>query len=137
MDALLRDSGFNSEMKLELFTMGRNSLLMRVENIADTFNTNGVVVFQAVDINKLTNGLFTLMNGDLSVDVKITELTTSGNMPLEEMAASKIQWSTADDDVVTRSVRASKDTMDVIELQQQRIRVFSVTYTPLNGEFLQ
>jgi hypothetical protein len=40
-------------MKLELFTMGRNSILMRVENIADIFNSEGEVIYQQVNIKEL------------------------------------------------------------------------------------
>lgn len=36
---------------------------MRIENIADTFNSNGEVIFQHVNIKELANGLFTLVNG--------------------------------------------------------------------------
>ena len=32
-------------MKLELFPMARNSLILRIENIADTFNSNGEVIY--------------------------------------------------------------------------------------------
>lgn len=40
----MTQSGFTNEMKLELFTMGRDSLIMRVENIADVFDSNGELV---------------------------------------------------------------------------------------------
>ena len=42
---LLESNGFTSEMKLELFTLGRNSILLRVENIGDIFNTQGQVTY--------------------------------------------------------------------------------------------
>lgn len=41
---LLAQTGFTNEMKLELFTMGQNIILMRVENLADIFDSEGVVV---------------------------------------------------------------------------------------------
>lgn len=31
-------------MKLEMFTLGRNEILMRVENIGDIFNSRGEVI---------------------------------------------------------------------------------------------
>jgi len=40
-------------MKLEMFTMGRNEILIRVENIADIFNSAGEVVYQQINIKEL------------------------------------------------------------------------------------
>ena len=45
MGTMLETNGFNGEMKFEMFMMGRNSILVRVENIADIFNSNGEVIF--------------------------------------------------------------------------------------------
>jgi hypothetical protein len=46
LDTLLMSCGFTSEMKLEMFTMGRNSILMRVENIGDIYDSaNSEVVY--------------------------------------------------------------------------------------------
>jgi hypothetical protein len=42
------------------------------------------------------------------------------------MAANKIQWRTVDN--VSRFARDTVDGADIIELQQQRIRVFKVDY---------
>jgi len=53
LDSLLKANGFNREMKLELFTMGRNSILIRVENIGDIFNSEGEVIYQQVNIKEL------------------------------------------------------------------------------------
>ena len=49
-------------MKLELFTLGKNSIMMRVENIGDIFNTQGVLNYQHVKIYDLAIGLFELVN---------------------------------------------------------------------------
>jgi len=86
LDSLLKANGFNSEMKLELFTMGRNSILMRVENIGDIFNSQGEVLFQHVNIKELANGLFVLVNGcDVAFTAEITELSLTGNQSYETM----------------------------------------------------
>lgn len=50
LGAIMEANGFTSEMKLELFTMGRNQIMMRVENIGDIFNSNGEVTYQQVDV---------------------------------------------------------------------------------------
>ena len=49
-------------MKLELFPLGRNSIMMRIENIGDIFNINGVVSHQNIEVDSLAFGLFDLMN---------------------------------------------------------------------------
>jgi hypothetical protein len=73
-------------------------------------------------------------NSDLFT-ATIEELSLTGNQPIETMKANKIQWKTQDDAQVKKS-RVSGDTADTIELQQQRIRVFSVKYAAPT-EFLQ
>ena len=81
LDSVLRSAGFTSEMKLELFTLGKNSLMMRVENIGDIFNTNGKVTYQNVDIDYLAASLFELVNG-YSIganQITIEETSLTGN----------------------------------------------------------
>jgi hypothetical protein len=57
-------------MKLELFTMGRNCIMMRVENIGDIFNSQ--LNFSVIDVKELSKGLFNLMNGDdIKFDMEI------------------------------------------------------------------
>lgn len=63
IDLVLSTAGFTNEMKLELFTLGKNSIMMRVENIGDIFNSKGKVTFQKVDIDHLAAGLFKVVNG--------------------------------------------------------------------------
>jgi len=45
-----RDFGLNDEMKVELYAEGANQLLMRIENIADVFDSDGLVIHQIVDV---------------------------------------------------------------------------------------
>lgn len=135
---LLTESGFTSEMKLELFTLGRNSLLMRVENIADTFDSAGEVSFQTVQLQTLVDGFYTLANGpEAAAATAITEMSLTGNQAYADMAANKVQWATVDDETVVRQARLSRDTATTIEVQQQRIRVFKVDYSPKAEAFLQ
>ena len=42
---MLKECGFTAEMKLEMFTLGRNKIMLRVENIADTIDSDGKVVY--------------------------------------------------------------------------------------------
>ena len=40
---LLNSAGFTNEMKLELFVMEKHQIMMRVENIADVYNSDNIV----------------------------------------------------------------------------------------------
>jgi hypothetical protein len=46
----LKRAGLTAEMKLELFMLARNSIMLRIENIADLFDTNGEVQVQTVNV---------------------------------------------------------------------------------------
>jgi hypothetical protein len=81
-------------MKLELFPLGRNSIMMRIENIGDIFNTQGVLTYQTVKIYDLAIGLFELVN-DSTIDmalVEVQETSLTGNQSYEEMLSKKIRW---------------------------------------------
>lgn len=137
---LLKSTGFTDQSKLELFTMGKDSLFMRVENIMDIFDTNGEVQYIKIKLNQLAHGLYTLVNGlDTNEDVLIHELSMSGNMNIEDMRNRRAHWKTVDDVTVGRKARATEDQWDEIELQSQRIRIFQVFYNMPTGEqaFLQ
>jgi len=81
-------------MKLELFPLGRNSIMMRVENIGDIFNTQSVLNYQTVKIYDLAIGLFELVNHstiDMAL-VEVQETSLTGNQSYEEMQSKKIRW---------------------------------------------
>ena len=105
--SLLQEAGFTSEMKLELFTLGRNKILMRVENIADTFDSQGDLIYQQVNLKTLVDGLFTLVNGDqLNFSSVVSELSLTGNQSYEEMSSKRLHWKTVDDTTMNDSVKA-------------------------------
>merc|ERR1711918_163560 len=90
---LLKSTGFTDQSKLELFTMGKDSLFMRVENIMDIFDTDGEVQYIKIKLNQLAHGLYTLVNGlDTNEDVLIHELSMSGNMNIEDMRNRRAHW---------------------------------------------
>ena len=122
-------------MKMEMFILGRNSILLRVENIGDTFDSYGRVLYQTVRIRELVDQLYKVVNGDsASFTATIQELSLSANMPLQEMLNRKIQWQTVDDATVTldESDSGLESDFTIINLQQQRLRVFKVDYTVAN-----
>ena len=77
-----------------------------------------------------------MMNSDdIEVAIEMIELSLSGNQPYETMTANKIHWLTVDDGVAAPHEFVDSD--DTIELQQQRIRLFQVTYKVEEESFLQ
>lgn len=124
---------------MELFTLGRNSIMIRLENIGDIFDSQGEVIYQTIDMDFLTTGLFNLVNRNEvngfsinSDQVEIVETSLTGNQPYDLMVQNKVQWKTVDD-VAKKTVPKSEG----VTLQQQRIRVFKVTYNAAEIAFLQ
>jgi hypothetical protein len=70
-----------------------------------------------------------MMNGGVQAEVEIIELSLSGNQEYSAMVANKLQWLTVD------GAGTGREASSKIELQQQRIRVFSVAYS-VKGDFL-
>ena len=104
LDALLKASGFTTEVKLELFIMERNSILMRISNIADIFDSDGEIIYQQIQIKQLAQGLFDFVNGSgINYSVEIEELSLTGNQPYKTMASKRINWKTVDDNKVSNN----------------------------------
>lgn len=119
---LLASTGFTAEMKLELFAMDQNKILMRVENLADIFDSNGAVQNTTIQLKNLCDGLYTMVNGATAAyTMSIEEMSMTANQSYQAMIDRKIQWTTVDGQ---QKMRAPSTNVDVIELQQQRIRVF-------------
>lgn len=92
---LLHQTGFTDQSKLELFTMGRDSLLMRIENIMDIFDNAGEVQYVKIKLNELALGLYTLVNGlDTNENLLIQELSMSANQNIDDMRNRRIHWKT-------------------------------------------
>lgn len=126
-------------MKLELFTAGKDSLIMRIENLEDTF-TNNNVTYQTINLKQLTESLYTLVNGlDTSETIHVEEVTLTANQPYDTMQANRAHWKTVDDSTNTVGFKGYKaGEWEKVELQSQRIRVFQVFYNmPEQVEFLQ
>jgi len=95
----LKQSGINDQMKVEVFAMGANSILMRVENIADVFDSNGEVIYQEVNVLALATQLFETANNHeaYKFGVSIEEVSLTANQSYEAMANRRLKWKTVDD----------------------------------------
>lgn len=90
--------------------------MMRVENIADIYNSNGEVEIQTVDLTKVINDLWSLANED-ACDFSFNAIETSltGNQAYQTMSEKKIKWLTVDDD---NKVDSTQDSLSALQLQQ-------------------
>jgi hypothetical protein len=67
-------------MKVEMFVMARNSLLMRVENIGDIYDNDSVVVQSPINMQALADGLYKMVNNNVDTfTATIEELSLTGN----------------------------------------------------------
>jgi len=134
-EAVYNAAGVDERMKVETFIDERNSILVRLENLADIFDSNGQLIYKSVNLQTLAQKLYEFANNNevTSADfsVAIQELSLTANQPIADVAANKIQWKTVDDSTVTSKVESSvvTETATVVQLQQQRIRVFRFNYS--------
>ena len=95
----MKDNGINEMMKLELYAMGANNIMMRIENIADVFDSDGNVIYQEVNVEKLASQLYEIANNGSNhlASIEIEETSITGNQSYQEMEANRFKWKTTDD----------------------------------------
>lgn len=108
-------SGINGTVSLVTVPMGKNTIMLRIQNLADPYDSTAMA--SKVRVNDLVNHMRTYMNKQ-SVEFKLTETSVTGNMPVEEMQARRAVWHTVDDNMpgFERS-KISYDSGDVITLE--------------------
>jgi hypothetical protein len=94
-------------------------MILRLENIGDNLLKGAET--QTVSLNKILEGF-------LASGSQITEVTLTGNMPIDEMWDRKIQWRTKDDQRpgFKKVMTDKSQDWDNIKLEKQRIRTFFV-----------
>ena len=125
-----RDNGINDQMKVELFAMGANQLLMRVENIADVFDSKGEVIYTEVNVFDIARQLYALSN-DVSMDtvhVHLIETSLTANQNYADMEKTKLHWNTVDDNMSIDSGLEDGETFMALKFQQQRMRTFKAKF---------
>lgn len=140
-------AGINGTVKMVTIPMAKNTILVRLENIADILDKEAVT--RPVFLEHSLEAMYMAANKDATQapEIKITEKSLTGNMDLvDEMLKRKIQWKTVDDDKpeYTKS-KITYDTEDIdpvtglkyITLEPQRIRTFLAVFTPPKEEFMQ
>lgn len=123
-------------LKIVTFPLKRNNILLRLENVADNFDSNVAGSLLYFKIKDYAANLYSSQNGNRSTlsYINVVETSLTANQPYSEMLAHKVKWYGADDANVTEPAWP-KDRADFeVALQPQRIRVFDVEFIPtLNG----
>jgi len=85
------------------FPLARNKIMIRLENIGDIYDNAAEATVQLKDIALTLCYYANSMNTFyMWPEVTITEMSLTGNMPLEELKKRKIQWLTRDDAILNR-----------------------------------
>ncbi len=135
---------FPRTTKIEVFPQAKNSLLVRIENIADIFD--GAQPVPYVRLDTLASYLYNLSNVANSTkptQTIITETSLTGNQLISQVYAGKTQWVGVDDEFIDPPTQPQDKSQYEIALEAQRIRTFIITYvvltqeTPVKEAFLQ
>ena len=72
---------------------------MRIENIGDTFDSDGQVIYQSVNVQQIARDLFTIANNGAvyHFTIEIVETSLTANQTYEEMSNGRLKWKTVDD----------------------------------------
>lgn len=127
-------SGLNGTARIVTIPKAKNNLFVRLENIADlydsdavnkTLNLTNIMLHTWQSANMLNN-----VTAPTADQIKITEMSMTGNMELQEMLSRKVKWITKDDDKedFVKSNISYDDDFTMINLEPQRIRTFNVTF---------
>ena len=75
---------------------------MRIENIADVFDSDGKVIYQTVDVRRIAQELYASANGvdASSVCVELIETSMTANQTYKDMQQKRLNWRTVDDAVL-------------------------------------
>ena len=82
---------------------------MRIENIADVFDSNGQVSYQEINVRGIANQLFEIANDNkaFNVNIKIEETSLTANQSYKDMSERRLKWKTFDDQA--KSLGESQD----------------------------
>ena len=122
-----------------MFPVDRNHLYLRLENIGDCFDTDRWN-FSPADttihfpLDQFARTLFAKANWNTPsskfnlTDVLYQEMSLTGNQLYSDVNAGKTNWRIQGKENATLSPFAPATNFSMIDLPQQRIRMFNVTY---------
>lgn len=84
---------------------------MRIENIADVFDSAGEVIYQKVNVEQLAIELFNIANSGSPFEVRvlIEETSLTANQSYAEMKENRLKWKTVDDTDFCKGEKEEED----------------------------
>lgn len=123
-------AGINDTIKMVSLPLSLNTLVVRLENIADLYDNNAPTVY-LTEFKELFEKMWQSANSDSNAqaDIDVQEMTLTANMRLDQMEERRIKWRTVDDfKEQFEQSQEEEEGDDQIKLQPQRIRTFMVTF---------
>lgn len=130
LPTLFQMAGINETVKMVSLPLSLNTLVIRLENIADLYDKDASSV--TIEFKELLTNMWHSANSDSNAQAEfdIQEMSLTANMNLEQMEARRIKWKTVDDpkEEYEQSKVAKDDGFDLVKLEPQRIRTFMVKF---------
>jgi hypothetical protein len=108
-------AGINETIKMVSFPLSLNTLVVRLENIADLYDKDAQTVYLN-EFKELLEKMWLSVNSDSNagVEIDIQEMSLTANMKLEQMEEERIKWRTVDDfkEQYEQKVAESKEDID-------------------------
>lgn len=122
---------FMREGSIRIYPMAKNQIILRLENLADTFDDRGARTHY-INIQKYARELYMDINqGKAPEFLIITETSLSANQPLTQLVQEKFMWrGQGDAQSLSQFLQAPVDRGGLrgVALEPQRIRSFTVTF---------
>lgn len=115
---------------IRLVPLGKNQIIMRLENLADSFDGDSGRP-NYVNIQKYARELYLEINNKAPASIDIVETSLSSNAPLEQVNLEKWQWQAIEDpNSAYQFVQPPIDRGGLrgVALEPQRIRAFTITF---------
>ena len=123
-------AGIHDTIKMVSLPLSLNTLVVRLENIADLYDNDAPTVY-LTEFKELLEKMWQSANSDSNAqaDIDVQEMTLTANMRLDQMEERRIKWRTVDDfKEQFEQSQEEEEGDDQIKLQPQRIRTFMVTF---------
>ena len=118
-------------VKLVYFPYGQNSILLRLENIADKFDVGQFPVTPYVQIDQLAQQVYQKVNhGQSALQVIVQETSHTANQLYTSVVAGKSNWKGVDDLQISPPTQPRDKSSLNVALEAQRIRTFIIQYIP-------
>ena len=133
-------------LKYQFIPMGKNNLLVRLENIGDKFDTDtydpkptDFETTYVIDMHKMAKYLWDFANGEENFPMQtynIVETTLTGNQEYKVMEDQKLKFKGIGDSKLVVPTHYADQAGLKVSVYQQAIRTFTIEYEPFEANFI-